>query len=90
MDSFSSTVSISQLSLEHGGNYTCSVENSAGQVNYTAALTINQPPSWVVSPLDSSCRPGNTARLDCVVTGEPRPHLTWHRVQRGQPEQLAG
>ena len=90
MDSFSSTVSISQLSLEHGGNYTCSVENSAGQVNYTAALTINQPPSWVVSPLDSSCRPGNTARLDCAVTGEPQPLLTWHRVQRGQPEQLAG
>ena len=41
MDDFSSTVSISSLTLNHTGEFTCSVTNSAGQVNYTAPLTVN-------------------------------------------------
>ena len=41
LDHFSSTVSISSLTLEHSGDYTCSVSNSAGHVNYTAPLVVN-------------------------------------------------
>ena len=41
VDDFSSTVSISSLTLNHTGDYTCSVTNTAGQVNYTAPLTVN-------------------------------------------------
>ena len=41
VDDFSSTVSISSLTLNHTGEFTCSVTNSAGQVNYTAPLTVN-------------------------------------------------
>ena len=44
LDDFSSTVSISSLTLNHTGDYTCSVTNSAGQVNYTAPLTVNCKP----------------------------------------------
>ena len=81
MDSFSSTVSISAVSREHGGDFTCSVENSAGLVNYTASLRVNLPPSWEVSPPRSStCRLGQSVMLDCQARGEPPPDIEWVRL----------
>ena len=84
LDSFSSTVSISAVSIEHGGAYTCSVQNSAGLVNYTASLTVNLPPSWVTAPTSTTCRLGHSVRLDCSARGEPAPTIQWVRLNQNQ------
>lgn len=84
LDSFSSTVSISAVTIQHGGEYTCSVQNSAGQVNYTASLRVNLPPSWMVAPSSSTCRLGHSVRLDCSAQGEPPPTIQWLRLSQEQ------
>ena len=41
MDSFSSTLSISMVREEHGGNYICTVQNTGGSDHHSAVLIVN-------------------------------------------------
>lgn len=44
-----------------------------------SSLTLLLPaaPYWVRRPQSGVFGPGETARLDCVVGGKPRPRLRW-------------
>ena len=41
VDKFSSTISITKVKEEHGGNYTCIVQNTGGVDQYSAVLRVN-------------------------------------------------
>ncbi|VDO24035.1 unnamed protein product [Brugia timori] len=41
-------------------------------------LDVHSAPKFTLKPKDRSYREGTTVRLDCEVTGKPRPSITWY------------
>ncbi|XP_068242659.1 cell adhesion molecule Dscam2-like [Palaemon carinicauda] len=79
LDDFSSVLAIRSLTPGHSGRYTCQVRNAAATERYTAALTVNVPPTWIVEPRDSHVIRGQTLVVDCAARGYPEPSLIWKK-----------
>ncbi|XP_066979098.1 LOW QUALITY PROTEIN: cell adhesion molecule Dscam2-like [Macrobrachium rosenbergii] len=79
LDGFSSVLAISSLTAGHSGRYTCQVRNSAAIERYTATLTVNVPPTWVLEPRDSHVIRGQSLVVDCAARGYPEPSLIWKK-----------
>ncbi|XP_049823713.1 Down syndrome cell adhesion molecule-like protein Dscam2 isoform X9 [Aethina tumida] len=80
-----STLSIEDVQAQHSGNYTCVVENSAGQAQFTAELYINVPPRWILEPTDKAFAQGSDAAVECKADGFPKPVVTWKRATGVSP-----
>ncbi|KAL7739019.1 hypothetical protein ACLKA6_001928 [Drosophila palustris] len=74
---FSSILSIHNVSSWHNGNYTCSVTNHAGTVEYTAVLSVSVPPRWILKPADQDAILGNAVIVSCKADGFPLPTIQW-------------
>lgn len=59
------------------GIYTCTAKNDAGIVMANASLTVLETPSFVKAMKDKETRSGETAVLECLASGSPKPKLTW-------------
>ncbi|XP_076327660.1 cell adhesion molecule Dscam1-like isoform X1 [Tachypleus tridentatus] len=80
-----SILSTENLLPRHSGNYTCSVNNGAGSASYSALLTVNVPPSWIVEPQNSEVAQGKSVRIDCSADGSPTPTITWRKATKDKP-----
>nr|XP_050869974.1 cell adhesion molecule Dscam2-like isoform X24 [Vespula vulgaris] len=80
-----SLLSIDSASPTHAGTYTCVASNAAGATTYSAVLTVNVPPRWILEPTDKAFAQGSDARVECKADGFPKPQITWKRAAGDTP-----
>lgn len=68
------------------GVYSCTAQNVAGVIMANATLTVLEKPAFVKKMSDKESRVGETAVLECLASGSPKPKLTW--VKDGGPLQV--
>lgn len=71
---------IAQVKPEDEGVYRCTASNSEGQISINVTLTVQQPPSFT-EPMrrNKVVNEGQTAVLECMAEGRPKPLLTWKK-----------
>ncbi|XP_021928600.1 Down syndrome cell adhesion molecule-like protein Dscam2 isoform X2 [Zootermopsis nevadensis] len=74
---FSSTLLIEQLSVEHGGRYTCQASNHAATTSHSVMLAVNVPPE--ITPFAfPKLAEGARVQVACTVhQGDLPLNLTW-------------
>lgn len=87
-DEFFTLLILKEISAKHSGKYTCFALNAAAQVNYTAELLVQVPPTWKREPNDLSVVLGNTISVPCEADGFPQPRITWLKGQGKMSEQF--
>ncbi|XP_062698632.1 cell adhesion molecule Dscam2 isoform X41 [Aedes albopictus] len=75
-----STLSIDSVRDRHSGNYTCRAKNQAGASEYTAVLSVNVPPRWILEPTDKAFAQGSNAKVECKADGFPKPQVSWKKA----------
>ncbi|GFT67998.1 hypothetical protein NPIL_385641 [Nephila pilipes] len=76
------TLRIEEASPDHQGRYTCRAVNQVGQAACDANLKVqtitpSERPRFI-SPLSNvMARAGQKLRLECSVTGQPQPEISW-------------
>ena len=48
-------------------------------------LVISVPSKWVTAPGDAEAMEGGSVHLDCLVSGVPRPVVTWSKADAVRP-----
>ncbi|CAB3399163.1 unnamed protein product [Caenorhabditis bovis] len=61
------------------GEYVCYARNPAGQIEASAQLRVQAPPSFKVKPSDQAIPAGETATFECVLVGQPNPAYFWSK-----------
>ncbi|XP_071657307.1 neural cell adhesion molecule L1 isoform X1 [Patagioenas fasciata] len=77
LENFNKTLRLRAVEEADDGEYECVAENAQGSARRSHLVTVEAAPYWVRRPQSGVFGPGETARLDCVVGGKPRPHLRW-------------
>ncbi|XP_062607304.1 leucine-rich repeats and immunoglobulin-like domains protein 3 [Saccostrea cucullata] len=74
---------IAQVKPEDEGVYRCTASNSEGQISINVTLSVQQPPSFT-EPMRRTkiVNEGQTAVLECMAEGRPKPVLTWKKDNR--------
>ncbi|XP_048007664.1 Down syndrome cell adhesion molecule-like protein Dscam2 isoform X34 [Leguminivora glycinivorella] len=80
-----SVLTITSVSANHQGNYTCIVQNAAGRAEHVASLVVNVPPRWILEPTDKAFAQGSDAKVECKADGFPKPQVTWKRAEGDTP-----
>ncbi|XP_053339071.1 basement membrane-specific heparan sulfate proteoglycan core protein isoform X5 [Clarias gariepinus] len=76
---------IENLEKSNEGMYICRATTLFGQAQDTAKLTIQEPPSATVTPTGPlKVQVGEPINLECQAAGEPRPSVTWHRLDNNR------
>ena len=77
MDETDTTLTIDDIRAVNGGNYTCVVNNAAGNDSATATLYV--APSIVTQPTDILTRNGTVVNFTCEAESFPTPEYQWER-----------
>ncbi|CAI5454605.1 unnamed protein product [Caenorhabditis angaria] len=77
---------IDKVVPEDEGEYICYARNPAGQLEASAHLRVQAPPSFQTKPVDQSVPAGTTATFECVLIGQPSPAYFWSK--EGQQDLL--
>ncbi|XP_076338917.1 uncharacterized protein LOC143240409 isoform X2 [Tachypleus tridentatus] len=59
------------------GTYSCTAKNDAGVIMANATLTVLETPTFVKPMGNKETRVGETAVLECMAAGSPKPSLAW-------------
>uniref|UniRef100_A0A147BU85 Putative membrane glycoprotein lig-1 n=2 Tax=Ixodes ricinus TaxID=34613 RepID=A0A147BU85_IXORI len=71
------------LKAADSGVYTCTAHNPAGMVRASATLTVLEAPAFVRPMKSKQVHAGDSALLECMSSGSPRPKLSW--LKDGEP-----
>ena len=75
-----SILEICSLTVEDGGQYSCTASNPGSDDTVNFVLTINiEPPILVVTSDDTTVTSGSSVLLTCVGYGLPQPDFEWKR-----------
>ncbi|KAM6307728.1 LOW QUALITY PROTEIN: neural cell adhesion molecule L1, partial [Podargus strigoides] len=77
LENFNKTLRLRAVAEADEGDFECGAENRQGRDRRTHRVTVEAAPYWVRRPQSGVFGPGETARLDCLVGGKPRPHVAW-------------
>jgi len=78
-----SCLTLSSVSRDDSGVYTCSADNGVGQPDSaTINLTVQYSPLIKVDEENIPSGPGNKVTINCQVSGEPRPSVDWFFADR--------
>lgn len=69
---------IYEVAARDMGVYTCTADNPAGRVSWNISLSVLEVPRFL-KPMEKHKRvpPGETAVIECMASGSPKPKLTW-------------
>ncbi len=73
---------IHSVKAEDMGSYRCTASNPAGSISWNITLTVLEVPRFLKPMGDLRVRPGQTAVLECLSSGSPRPRLQWSKDGR--------
>lgn len=68
---------IFQVRPEDAGTYLCQAKNEAGSIDASAKLVVLSPPSFTITPTDTTVAEGKRAVFNCQASGSPRPYIRW-------------
>ncbi|XP_023933258.1 titin isoform X1 [Lingula anatina] len=74
------TLTISEVTVDQAGQYTCTAVNSAGKAICTSEVRVQERPEApeFVRPLEKRVvKEGKQVKMDCAVKGKPTPEITW-------------
>uniref|UniRef100_A0A673JAK2 Ig-like domain-containing protein n=1 Tax=Sinocyclocheilus rhinocerous TaxID=307959 RepID=A0A673JAK2_9TELE len=72
-------LAIANVAINHGGKYTCQAENEAGKQKCEATVSVQEPARFVEKPPSISVTAGDSATLECKVSGSPDLKVKWFR-----------
>ncbi|XP_037080664.1 hemicentin-2-like isoform X2 [Pollicipes pollicipes] len=73
------TLTVRDVELSDAGNYSCFAVNSAGLLVVPFGLQIFEPPRVTLAERAVATE-GHDLVLECTVTGQPPPGITWYRL----------
>ena len=82
------TLSVTNITTEDGGTYTCVAESEAGSVNDSVTLYV--APYFVEQPVDVFSTLGSKVNLNCEAEGFPSPTIFWLVSVSYEPESGSG
>ncbi|XP_053387477.1 hemicentin-1-like [Mercenaria mercenaria] len=68
---------IQNVQFSDGGRYYCKVENALGVQNKIIELRVTDPVVATTTPTSVTVNEGSSIRIQCDVTGNPTPVVTW-------------
>ncbi|KAL8608110.1 hypothetical protein ACOMHN_016565 [Nucella lapillus] len=80
------SLTITDAKLEDEARYRCNASNVAGEVHKDFDLEVQVPPTINLessSPTHQTVAEGQSAYIDCQVTGKPPPRVSW--LKEGEP-----
>uniref|UniRef100_A0A915DZ78 Ig-like domain-containing protein n=1 Tax=Ditylenchus dipsaci TaxID=166011 RepID=A0A915DZ78_9BILA len=86
-----SRLELNKLKTSHQGEYTVRLENAGGQCESTANLIVSAATSKGIAPdfkqrlTDQRVQQNSTIKFNCVVTGSPRPTISWFKDGKQLP-----
>ncbi|XP_064160473.1 basement membrane-specific heparan sulfate proteoglycan core protein-like isoform X1 [Anguilla rostrata] len=76
-----SVITVVRSRPSNQGTYRCSASNLFGITQSLASLIVKEPPRVTVTPKGVVVvKAGEPINLECKATGEPRPSVSWHRL----------
>ncbi|XP_073722558.1 basement membrane-specific heparan sulfate proteoglycan core protein [Misgurnus anguillicaudatus] len=77
-------LTITNVRPNNQGNYRCIATNAQGKAAFSASLTIKQPPKVRITPSGPVIlMAGESASLECIGSGKPRPSISWFKQEGG-------
>ncbi|XP_062314893.1 basement membrane-specific heparan sulfate proteoglycan core protein isoform X7 [Osmerus eperlanus] len=85
-----SVITIANARPSNKGTYRCVASNLFGITQSIVSLIVKESPVASVTPLGPvRVRLGEPINLECQASGEPRPSVTWHRLDSNRKTMLS-
>jgi len=79
VDTATNTYIINNIKPADMGVYTCTASSLAGNITTNITLSVLDKPKFVKPMQDKKVNVGETAVLECISSGSPKPSLTWSK-----------
>ncbi|KAI3356952.1 hypothetical protein L3Q82_003588 [Scortum barcoo] len=85
-----SVITITNVDSMNHGTYRCVASNPFGITHTIASLIVKESPVATVTPVGPlRVRVGDPINLECQASGEPRPSVSWHRLDNNRKTMLS-
>ncbi|XP_061908758.1 basement membrane-specific heparan sulfate proteoglycan core protein [Entelurus aequoreus] len=85
-----SVMTISNANAANHGAYRCVASNLFGITHTIVSLIVKESPVAIVTPVGPlRIRAGEPINLECKASGEPRPSVSWHRLDSNRKVMLS-
>ncbi|KAL7859348.1 hypothetical protein SRHO_G00144950 [Serrasalmus rhombeus] len=86
----SSVITITNAQPKNQGTYRCVASNLFGITHSIVSLIVRESPRATVTPKGPlRVKVGEPINLECQAAGEPRPSVTWHRLDNARKTMLS-